>query len=124
MFEDVFFVAETWPFLVTLLTKCVSLEISGSKKRLPKLNVAKTLRIVVQRAEDAKFSGTMYYTYIYLLSLLILFSSLCKIFRLFLFISCESKCTAIMCLFCSCGEILKRELHLHIDEFHIESAHN
>lgn len=49
--------SETWPFLVTLLTKCVSLEISGSKKRLPKLNVAKTLRIVVQRAEDAKFSG-------------------------------------------------------------------
>ncbi|XP_075107784.1 serine/threonine-protein kinase ATM isoform X4 [Nicotiana tabacum] len=49
--------SETWPFLVTLLTKCVSLEISVSKKRLPKLNFAKTLRIVVQRAEDAKFSG-------------------------------------------------------------------
>ncbi|XP_055826815.1 serine/threonine-protein kinase ATM isoform X2 [Solanum dulcamara] len=49
--------SETWPFLVTLLTKCVSLEISAGKKRLPKLNVAKTLRIVVQRAEDAKFSG-------------------------------------------------------------------
>ncbi|PHU23761.1 hypothetical protein BC332_08868 [Capsicum chinense] len=49
--------SETWPFLVTLLTKCVSLEISGSKKRLPKLNYARTLRICVQRAEDARFSG-------------------------------------------------------------------
>lgn len=51
------FAAETWPFLVTLLIRCVSLEISSSKKRLPKLVFAKTLRIVVQRAEDAKFSG-------------------------------------------------------------------
>lgn len=66
-FDRCFYAAETWPFLVTLLTKCVSLEISASKKRLPKLNVAKTLRIVVQRAEDAKFSGTMYYTYIFIL---------------------------------------------------------
>lgn len=49
--------SETWPFLVTLLTKCVSLEISGSKKRLPKLNFAKTLRILIQRGEDVKFSG-------------------------------------------------------------------
>ncbi|KDP31097.1 hypothetical protein JCGZ_11473 [Jatropha curcas] len=49
--------SETWPFLVTLLTKCVSLEISTSKRRLPKASLAKTLRIVVQRAEDAKFSG-------------------------------------------------------------------
>ncbi|PHT88062.1 hypothetical protein T459_10168 [Capsicum annuum] len=49
--------SETWPFLVTLLTKCVSVEISGSKKRLPKLNYARTLRICVQRAEDARFSG-------------------------------------------------------------------
>ena len=50
--------AETWPFLVTLLIQCTSLEISSSKRRLPKLIYAKTLRIVVQRAEDAKFSGS------------------------------------------------------------------
>ncbi|KAE8124229.1 hypothetical protein FH972_019134 [Carpinus fangiana] len=49
--------SETWPFLVTLLTQCALLEISSSKRRLPKLIYAKTLRIVVQRAEDAKFSG-------------------------------------------------------------------
>ncbi|CAK9137598.1 unnamed protein product [Ilex paraguariensis] len=49
--------SETWPFLIPLLTKCVSLEISASKRRVPKLIFAKTLRIVVQRAEDAKFSG-------------------------------------------------------------------
>ncbi|XP_057952318.1 serine/threonine-protein kinase ATM [Malania oleifera] len=49
--------SETWPFLIPLLVHCVSLEISSSKKRLPKLIFAKTLRIVVQRAEDAKFSG-------------------------------------------------------------------
>ncbi|KAK7852517.1 serine/threonine-protein kinase atm [Quercus suber] len=51
--------SETWPFLVTLLIQCTSLEISSSKRRLPKLIYAKTLRIVVQRAEDAKFSGKM-----------------------------------------------------------------
>lgn len=49
--------AETWPFIITLLTRCVSLEISSSKRRLPKINFAKTLRIVVQRAEDVKFFG-------------------------------------------------------------------
>lgn len=52
-----FLVAESWPFLVKILIQCLSLEISSSKKRLPKLNFAKTLRIVVQRAEDDKFSG-------------------------------------------------------------------
>ncbi|XP_021895131.1 serine/threonine-protein kinase ATM-like, partial [Carica papaya] len=51
--------SETWPFLVKLLIQCVSLEISGSKRRLPKSIFAKTLRIVIQRAEDSKFSGKM-----------------------------------------------------------------
>ncbi|KAK9277860.1 hypothetical protein L1049_027417 [Liquidambar formosana] len=51
--------SETWPFLITLLTKCVSLEISMSKRRSPKLIFAKSLRIVVQRAEDSKISGKM-----------------------------------------------------------------
>ncbi|KAL4634029.1 hypothetical protein ACB092_04G167700 [Castanea dentata] len=51
--------SETWPFLVTLLIQCTSLEISSSKRKVPKLIYAKTLRIVVQRAEDAKFSGKM-----------------------------------------------------------------
>ncbi|KAI3684521.1 hypothetical protein L6452_33745 [Arctium lappa] len=46
--------AETWPFLVKLLTKAISLEVYASKRRLPKLAFAKTLRIVVQRAEDGK----------------------------------------------------------------------
>ncbi|KAL7139007.1 hypothetical protein ABFS83_09G021400 [Erythranthe nasuta] len=49
--------SETWPFLVKTLIQCLSLEISSSKKRLPKLNLAKTLRIVVQRAEDDRSSG-------------------------------------------------------------------
>ncbi|XP_048228650.1 serine/threonine-protein kinase ATM isoform X3 [Ricinus communis] len=49
--------SETWPFLISLLIQSVSLEISTSKRRLPKASFAKTLRIVVQRAEDAKFSG-------------------------------------------------------------------
>ncbi|XP_019197259.1 PREDICTED: serine/threonine-protein kinase ATM isoform X3 [Ipomoea nil] len=49
--------SETWPFLIELLMKCVLLEISSSKKRPPKLTFAKTLRIVVQRAEDPRFSG-------------------------------------------------------------------
>lgn len=53
----IIFAAETWPFLVKLLIQCVSLEISGSKRRLPKSIFAKTLRIVIQRAEDSKFSG-------------------------------------------------------------------
>ncbi|KAH6798041.1 Serine/Threonine-kinase ATM-like protein [Perilla frutescens var. hirtella] len=48
--------SESWPFLVKILMQCLSLEISSSKKRLPKLNFAKTLRIVVQRAEDDRFS--------------------------------------------------------------------
>lgn len=49
--------SETWPFLVTLLVQCVSSEISSSKRRLPKASFAKTMRIVIQRADDAKFSG-------------------------------------------------------------------
>ncbi|KAK4479331.1 hypothetical protein RD792_014843 [Penstemon davidsonii] len=48
--------SETWPFFVKMLIQCISLEISSSKKRLPKLNFAKTLRIVVQRAEDDRIS--------------------------------------------------------------------
>ncbi|KAL6583807.1 hypothetical protein OROMI_003096 [Orobanche minor] len=48
--------SETWPFLVKILIQYLSMEISSSKKRLPKLNSAKTLRIVVQRAEDDRFS--------------------------------------------------------------------
>ncbi|XP_057479205.1 uncharacterized protein LOC130766563 [Actinidia eriantha] len=48
--------SETWPFLITLLTQCAWLEISSSKRRLLKLIFAKTLRIVVHRAEDTKFS--------------------------------------------------------------------
>ncbi|XP_017973415.1 PREDICTED: serine/threonine-protein kinase ATM isoform X2 [Theobroma cacao] len=51
--------SETWPFLIKLLAQCVSLEISTSKRRPPKLTFAKTLRIVIQRAEDTKFSGNM-----------------------------------------------------------------
>ncbi|KAM7272437.1 hypothetical protein ACFE04_027100 [Oxalis oulophora] len=39
------------------LIKCVSLEISASKRRLPKLVFGKTLRIIIQRAEEAKYSG-------------------------------------------------------------------
>ncbi|XP_034925984.1 serine/threonine-protein kinase ATM isoform X2 [Populus alba] len=49
--------SETWPFLVTLLVQCVSFEISSSKRRLPKASFAKTMRIVIQRADDVKFSG-------------------------------------------------------------------
>ncbi|XP_011028561.1 PREDICTED: serine/threonine-protein kinase ATM [Populus euphratica] len=49
--------SETWPFLVTLLVQCVSSEISSSKRRLPKAVFAKTMRIVILRADDAKFSG-------------------------------------------------------------------
>ncbi|KAL8141962.1 hypothetical protein V2J09_014994 [Rumex salicifolius] len=45
---------ETWPFLITLLMDCVLSEISSSKRRLPKLMYAKTLRIAVQKAEDSK----------------------------------------------------------------------
>lgn len=49
---------ESWPFLLTLLTKCISLEISASKKRHPKLLLAKTLRIAIQCAEDPRLSGS------------------------------------------------------------------
>ncbi|KAM3303584.1 hypothetical protein P3S67_014614 [Capsicum chacoense] len=42
------------PFLLYLLTKYVSLEISGSKKHFLKLNYPKTLRICVQRVKDAR----------------------------------------------------------------------
>ncbi|XP_019058626.1 PREDICTED: serine/threonine-protein kinase ATM isoform X2 [Tarenaya hassleriana] len=49
--------SETWPFLVKLLIQCVSLEVSGSKRRMPKSTVAKTLRIVIQRAEETKSAG-------------------------------------------------------------------
>ncbi|XP_060670261.1 serine/threonine-protein kinase ATM [Ziziphus jujuba] len=51
--------SETWPFLINLLIQCASLEISSSRRRLPRLIYAKTLRIILQRAEDAKFSGKM-----------------------------------------------------------------
>ncbi|GAV63786.1 PI3_PI4_kinase domain-containing protein/FAT domain-containing protein/FATC domain-containing protein, partial [Cephalotus follicularis] len=51
--------SETWPFLITLLIQCVSLEISASKRRVPKPLFAKTLRIVIQRAGDAKGSGKL-----------------------------------------------------------------
>ncbi|KAK7281904.1 hypothetical protein RIF29_10269 [Crotalaria pallida] len=51
--------SETWPFLVSLLIQSASSEISSSKRRNPKMIYAKTLRIVVQRAEDAKYSGKM-----------------------------------------------------------------
>lgn len=56
------FSAGTWPFLITLLTKCVALEISGSKKRPPKLVLAKTLRTAIQCAEDPKFGGQQEYS--------------------------------------------------------------
>ncbi|XP_028778409.1 serine/threonine-protein kinase ATM-like [Neltuma alba] len=51
--------SETWPFLISLLIQCTSLEISLSKRQMPKMIYAKTLRVVVQRAEDAKYSGKM-----------------------------------------------------------------
>ncbi|XP_073284364.1 serine/threonine-protein kinase ATM isoform X12 [Primulina huaijiensis] len=49
--------SETWPFLVKILMQCASSEISSSKKRLPKSIFAKTLRIIVQRAQDDGCSG-------------------------------------------------------------------
>ncbi|XP_058200976.1 serine/threonine-protein kinase ATM-like [Rhododendron vialii] len=49
--------SESWPFLITLLTKCVTLEIFSSKRRLPKLIFAKTFRIVVQQVENSSLSG-------------------------------------------------------------------
>ncbi|GMH31457.1 hypothetical protein Nepgr_033300 [Nepenthes gracilis] len=50
--------SETWPFLVTLLVNCVLSEISAGKRRVPKLMYAKTIRILVQRAEGTKGVGT------------------------------------------------------------------
>ncbi|KAL6011506.1 hypothetical protein ACLOJK_001954 [Asimina triloba] len=52
--------AESWPFIVTLLTHCISLEISASKKRPPKLYFAKTLRSVIQYAENARLSAVQW----------------------------------------------------------------
>ncbi|GAA0142541.1 non-receptor serine/threonine protein kinase [Lithospermum erythrorhizon] len=49
--------SETWPFLIKLLIQCVKLEVSGSKKRLPKSDYAKTLKLVIQRANDSQFTG-------------------------------------------------------------------
>ncbi|XP_051142572.1 serine/threonine-protein kinase ATM isoform X2 [Andrographis paniculata] len=49
--------SETWAFLVKILIQCLKLEISSSKKRLPKLIFAKTFRIVVQRAQVDRSSG-------------------------------------------------------------------
>ncbi|CAN8254904.1 unnamed protein product [Cochlearia groenlandica] len=49
--------AETWPFLVKILIQCVAMEVSGSKRRMPKANFGKTLRVVIQRAEETKFPG-------------------------------------------------------------------
>ncbi|RDX75631.1 Serine/threonine-protein kinase ATM, partial [Mucuna pruriens] len=57
--SKVYTYAETWPFLISLLIKSASAEISSSKRRNPKMIYAKTLRIVVQRAEDGKCSGKM-----------------------------------------------------------------
>ncbi|KFK34114.1 hypothetical protein AALP_AA5G103600 [Arabis alpina] len=52
--------AETWPFLVKILLQCVSMEVSGSKRRMPKPTFAKTLRVVIQRAEETKFPGVLF----------------------------------------------------------------
>ncbi|KAK1363096.1 serine/threonine-protein kinase ATM, partial [Heracleum sosnowskyi] len=62
--------AKTWPFLVTLLTRCVSLEVistkksstkkPSNKKSLPKPSFAKILRVVLQRAENVKFPGSLF----------------------------------------------------------------
>ncbi|KAH9776171.1 serine/threonine-protein kinase ATM [Citrus sinensis] len=51
--------SDTWPFLITLLMRCISSEISGNKRRPPKIIFAKALRVSVQRAEDVKFSGML-----------------------------------------------------------------
>ncbi|KAG5032037.1 hypothetical protein JHK85_016019 [Glycine max] len=47
---------ETWPFLISLLIKSASAEISSSKWRNPKMIYA---RIVAQRVEDAKCSDQL-----------------------------------------------------------------
>ncbi|CAH9111684.1 unnamed protein product [Cuscuta epithymum] len=70
--------SETWPFLVELLMNCVLLEISGSKKRPPKLTFAKTLRVVVQRAEDSQYSGK---TQLLLHVVKFLFKHVCDVLR-------------------------------------------
>ncbi|KAG5561198.1 hypothetical protein RHGRI_004278 [Rhododendron griersonianum] len=59
--------SESWPFLITLLTQCVTqtLEISSSKRRLRKLIFAKTLRIVVQRVEDSSLSVSNPFAYLF-----------------------------------------------------------
>ncbi|GJY77883.1 hypothetical protein Tco_0483684 [Tanacetum coccineum] len=44
--------AQTWLFLFRLLTKAIQFGVQASKERLRKLAYAKTLRIVVRRAED------------------------------------------------------------------------
>lgn len=49
--------ADTWPFLVTLLIRCVSLEVSTSKRHAPRLIYAKALRNVVKKAGDYSDSG-------------------------------------------------------------------
>ncbi|KAF8094951.1 hypothetical protein N665_0348s0034 [Sinapis alba] len=52
--------AETWPFLIKNLLQCVSMEVSGSKRRIPKPTFAKALRVVIQRAEETKFPGVLF----------------------------------------------------------------
>ncbi|GLJ18554.1 hypothetical protein SUGI_0330040 [Cryptomeria japonica] len=47
----------SWPFLLGVLYKCIVTEVSLSKKRGPKLILAKTIRNFVQHAEDVKRSG-------------------------------------------------------------------
>ncbi|XP_042477652.1 uncharacterized protein LOC122059008 [Macadamia integrifolia] len=51
--------AKTWPFLVTLLIQCIASKIPTRKRQPPNLLSPKTLRIAIQRAEDAKFSGAL-----------------------------------------------------------------
>ncbi|XP_017218492.1 serine/threonine-protein kinase ATM [Daucus carota subsp. sativus] len=61
--------AKTWPFLVTLLIRCVTVEVNSTKKSstkrpstkksLPKPSFAKILRVVLQRAENVKFPGSL-----------------------------------------------------------------
>ncbi|KAL5723782.1 non-specific serine/threonine protein kinase [Ranunculus cassubicifolius] len=46
--------AETWPYLLKVLMKCIASEILACKKKPPKLNFAKVLRISVEKAEEGK----------------------------------------------------------------------
>uniref|UniRef100_A0A7N0V2B4 Uncharacterized protein n=1 Tax=Kalanchoe fedtschenkoi TaxID=63787 RepID=A0A7N0V2B4_KALFE len=48
---------DTWPYLVTALMRCVSLEVSTSKRHAPKLIYVKALRNVVKKAEEYTISG-------------------------------------------------------------------